>query len=197
MRISVRMLALLIFTAILCWPQSAQPGTEIGGEMIRLGMNRERVSKILSGCCNPVPFGDGNIFVRAREGSSPVVFGGTVYFGRDGKVSGIAADRYWSPEQESSDPALAFYRLVDSISHGKPAQVTIYTRSLEFSNGTTKFVVIEFGDGRRVRFEIVNPDEPGANLPQQMALSECLGNCADWCRDCAMPNRITSPSIKK
>jgi hypothetical protein len=198
MKTAMKAITLFVFTAILCWPQPQQPGTEIGGEVITLGMSREQVLKTLSSCCNPASFSDNTIFVRARKGSYPTVFGGTVYLDGDGKVSGVAADRYWNTDQNSLDISLAFYRVIDSMSHGKPAQVTIYTRNLEFSNGTGKFIAMEFPDGRRVRVEITKPDQPGPDLPQQAAVSECLGNCVDWCaKDCGIPVQIKSPSKQK
>jgi hypothetical protein len=197
MKISaMKSMMLFVFIAALCWPQPQQTGTEIGGEVIRLGMSREQALKMLSSCCNPA-LGANTIFVQARKDSYPVVFGGTVYLDRVGKVSGIAADRYWNTDHNSLDISLAFYRVIDSISHGQPKQVTIYTRNLEFSNGSGKFIAMEFPDGRRVRVEITKPDQPSPDLPQQVAVSECIGNCADWCVDCGIPNQITSPSKQK
>lgn len=63
----------------------------------------------------------------------------------------------------------------------KRAQVTVWANSLETTNATTKYLVMEFTEGRRIRFEIVNP-KPGTQpeVAQQVALSECLGNCVDW-----------------
>lgn len=99
--LKVKASAMLLFVAtILCWPQVQQPGTEIAGEMIRLGMSREAVLIALSDCCKPTPFGDTELIVPARDISRGVLFGGKIYL-EHGKVTGIAPDRDWSTDQAS------------------------------------------------------------------------------------------------
>ena len=95
------------------------------------------------------------------------------------RISGIAADSDTSFHPESYETALAFYRLVDGVTHGESAKVTVSTYSVEASNGTGKYVVLQFETGRRIRLQMVNPD-PSQHVAQQVTVSECVGNCTDW-----------------
>jgi hypothetical protein len=181
---ATRLTILLLVATILCWPQAQQPGTEIAGEMIRLGMSKTAVLMALSNCCKPVPLGETELIVPARDISSGVLFGGKVYLER-GKVTGIAPDRDWSAERASHDTALAFYDLFRKNGMAGPrvkyAEVKMWAYSVDMKNATAKYLVMQFAEGRSIRFEIVNPipgTQPEAH--QQVVLSECIGSCADW-----------------
>ena len=167
---------LLALTAVCVGQQLQQPGVSVGGEVLRLNIERQEALKRLSSCCKTVPFGNDAVIVTDKKDINQVF--GTIYF-EDGRVSGIAADKNWSPEPASYETALAFYRLVDQIAHGGPAKVTVSTYSQEATNATSKGVIMLFSTGRRIRIEIVNLD-PGQHAGQQVTVSECVGNCVDW-----------------
>ena len=67
----------------------------MGGEVLRLNIGRQEALKRLSSCCRTVPFGNDAVIVTDKKDINQGF--GTVYF-EDGKVSGIAADKNWSPE---------------------------------------------------------------------------------------------------
>src|ERR1022692_4093352 len=173
MKTAAMRLSVLLLTTACVGQQPHEPGVSVGSEVLHLKMERQEALKKLSSCCKTVPFGNAAVIVTDKKDINRSF--GVVYF-EDGKVSGIAADKAWSPEPASYDTALAFYRLVEQSAHGSPSQVTLYTYSQELSNGTSKWVVMRFATGRRIRVEIMNPD-PGLHIAPQVAVSECLGNC--------------------
>lgn len=172
---AIRLSALLLLTAVFVGQQLQEPELSIGGEVLRLNMDKAEVLKKLSGCCNSTSFGATAAIVMPKENASSEELGGEVYFER-GKLSGIAADRDWNPEPASHRTALALYRLVDKMAHGKPARMTIYAYSRDMSNGEMKSVVMQFADGRRIKIEIQDRDSG----PHQVIVSECVGACVDW-----------------
>src|SRR5664279_2623568 len=173
---TIRLSVFLVLTAACVGQQTQQPGVSVGGAALHLNMERQEALKKLSLCCQTVPFGNAAVIVSDKRNVNRSF--GVVYFDQ-GKVSGIAADRDTSFKPPSYQTALAFYRLVDGFAHGEPAQVTVYAYSLEGSNGTGKYVVMRFADGRRIQFQLVNPD-PSEHVSQQVSVSECVGNCVDW-----------------
>jgi hypothetical protein len=157
--------------------QLQQPGLSVGGVVLQLDMSKQEALETLSACCKAVPLGKAAVIITERNDVNRGL--GMVYFYGD-KVDGIAADRDWSSEPASYETALAFYRLVDEMTNGSPAKVTIYSSSREMSNGSGKAVTIMQG-ARRIRMElsVVHPSQK--NLAHQgVAVSECVGACTDW-----------------
>jgi hypothetical protein len=179
MKCTLALVGILFSTAALEFgsPQSEQRGTTVAGEMVQLRMNRQEAAKKFSLCCKTIPLGDNAIIVQNLKNSSHEL-GGMVYFDHD-FVGGVAADRSWSSEAAPYETALAFYRLVDQRTHGTPTRATIYAYSREADNASIKYVVLQFPDGQRIRFEMTHLD-PGADISQQVAVSECVGACVDW-----------------
>ena len=171
------LLALLLSVESVSSAQVERSEMSVAGQALSLGMGKRDALQRFSTCCKVTPLGSDAVIVQNRKNSSDEL-GGMVYFQRD-KVVGISADRDWSPDADSYKTALAFYRLVEKSSKDARSKATIYAYSLDGSNGEAKFVVVVFDDGRRVRLEIQNPD-PGPNRHQQVAVSECIGNCSDW-----------------
>ena len=112
-------------------------------------MQKQEALKKLSVCCKTVPFGDAAVIISDKRNINRGF--GMVYFDH-GKVSGIAADKDTSFKPASYETASAFYQLVDEMSHGEPANVTVYAYSFIAFNGTGKYLVISFSNGRRIRF---------------------------------------------
>lgn len=169
----MRFLVFVFCTAVSCWSQDRKAGISIGGQVLSLDMDRQEALKKLSLCCQSLPLGDAAVLVSDKKDINQDF--GTVYF-KNGKVTGIDANRDFNHEPDSYKMALAFYRLVDQIGHGGPARVLIYAGSREMTNGTDKQVNITFENGRSINIEIMNPD-PGQKFTQQVSVSECLGVC--------------------
>jgi len=177
----------LAITVAVASSQLQQPGTTVAGEMLHLDMGRQEALKQLAACCKIMPLGDNEIIVQNRKLVSHEL-GGAVYF-EHAKVAGLAADRDFTTEESSYETGLTFYRLVDQMAKSKwtrggviggaASTATIQAYSVEAANGSSKYVVVEFPDGRSIRLEIDHPD-PGAEISQQTVVSECVGNCADW-----------------
>lgn len=173
---AIAFLGLLLLTAFGN-TQSAQPGTTVGGELLRLDMGRQEVLSRFSSCCVTTPLGSTQVIVQSKKSMS-YELGGIVYF-EHGKVSGLASDRSWSSGEAPYATALPLYRLVNERTHGTPTMARVYAYSRVASNASSKFVMIQFEDGRRIRLEMTHLD-PGADVSQQTVISECVGNCADW-----------------
>lgn len=154
-----------------------QPRTTIAGETVQLDAGRRETVQRFSLCCKVIPFGE-NLIVQNKNLAAGRELGGMVYF-ENGKVSGLASDRSWSAEKAPYDTALAFYRLVEERSHGDLTKTTVYAHSREATNASSKYVMLQFADGRRIRLEITHLDS-GADISQQVVVSECVGSCVDW-----------------
>jgi len=177
-------LTTILFSAVLCWPQQQQPGISIGGQFLRLGIDKKEALAKISAHRKWIPLGDSAVLVLASDTNDDTNgadgFNGMLYF-QSGKVSGIAADKDWITEPAGYETSLAFYRLVDGITHGSPSQVTVYTRNVDGTNGTSKSVVMRFTNGRLIKLGMITLDPGHSNpFPQQVTVSECVGNCTDW-----------------
>ncbi len=152
---------------------SSQPALLVGSEALSINMTREEAFRQLSRCCQSRPLGERMVVVSYKDKAA-----GTVYFEHD-RVVGIASERNSSTERGTKDSALAFYRLVDQLSHGTPTEVMMYSQTRESSNGTTKTVFLQLGTGRKIMIRLFEMD-PGRDMLDGVTVSECVGNCADW-----------------
>jgi hypothetical protein len=157
--------------------QLQQPALSVGGVLLQLDMSKQEALKGLSACCKAVPFGKAAVIITEKNDINRAL--GMLYF-YGSKVEGMAADRDWSPEPASYETASAFYRLVDEMTNGSPAKVTLYSSSREMSNGSGKAVTIMQG-ARRIRMELQVVDPSVKNMAHQgVTVSECVGACTDW-----------------
>jgi hypothetical protein len=157
--------------------QLQQPRLSVGAEVLQLDMSKKEALSKLSACCKAIPLGSTAVIITEKNNINRGL--GMVYFYGD-KVDGIAADKDWSPEPASYETALAFYRLVDELTHGSPAKVTLYSSSREMSDGSGKAVTVMQG-ARRIRIELSTADPSEKSLAHQgVTVSECVGACTDW-----------------
>ena len=161
-------------TAVSCWSQEQKARISIGERVLSLDINREEALKRLGSCCECIPLGSVAVLVTDKKDVNQIF--GTLYF-KQGKVSGIDANRDFNHEPDAYKMALAFYRLVDQIGRGSPARALIYAGTREGTNASEKDVNISFENGRSINIEIINPD-PGQKFMQQVSVNECLGICS-------------------
>src|ERR1017187_8320287 len=95
---SVSLLVFLLVAPACVGQQLQQPWVSIGGESLRLNMDRQEALKKLSVCCQTVPLGDAAVIVSDKKDVNRSC--GMVYF-EQGKISGIAADSDTSFQPES------------------------------------------------------------------------------------------------
>jgi hypothetical protein len=143
-------------------------------------MEKQDVLNKLSSCCKTVTLGalpslgDASIMVTNKADVNDVY--GNVYL-RNGRVTGVLANRDWSPEPDVYKSALSLFRLVDSASHGQSMRATITSKTREMQNGSSKSVLITLDNGRSIIVEISNIDPGQRMIMQQVVTSECLGPC--------------------
>lgn len=176
---AMRTLQLLLlascFTGMSFSQESHWPSVNVGME------RQEALKKIKLSGCDVTEVGiQGSTDIAGilvpKEPKSDI--SGVVYFAGN-KVVGIARDVSGSAAPEVYENGMVLYRLLADITHGEQRVAAIRTTTVEANNGTTRYIKVAFGEGKRVNVELSDPD-PSSKRPQGVILSRCEGTCADW-----------------
>lgn len=109
-RILIRISALAIVIASLASSQPTQSAILIGAAALHLGMEKQDVLSKLSTCCKTallgalLSLGDTSLMVTNKSDVNDVY--GNVYF-RNGRVTGVLANRDWRPEPDAYKSAFS------------------------------------------------------------------------------------------
>jgi hypothetical protein len=170
--------------------QEGDPPQLIAWPLVHVGMEKQEALKKANSCCDVREIGIqgstdtfGLVSPKDPNSEDTVINANRVsaiYFRRN-KVVGIARDVSISAAPELYENGIALYRMLTSITRGEPTAAMIRTTTLDATNGTTRYIKLNFTSGRRVSIQVSSPDPgTGSKHTGSFVLSECEGTCADW-----------------